>query len=321
MKKSFLTTLIALGLFYFGVSFSAWYAPETENPISSMKVVSLGNIPSTQTLMCELTDQYATGKKTLAKQYLAQKNLYTSQIIRISAVEQTAGVGQHGRGWQSPPGNVYVTFLFPWPEDKADLRFFVPQVTSVAMVETVKSFDLAGTNVQLKWINDLLLNGKKAGGVLCKAQGVMSFYKEGDALDTNHNALVVGIGINVNMSNAVAQERFNSLDDTMKIPFTSMHIETGKTFSVDEVLTRLTENLVRHYKTLLNQQNSFGTTFSPLINRSLAYRGQKVHYMDTGESTQTPYTLVGIDGEGQAILADVAGNAVKKLSGRIRPIE
>ncbi len=318
MKKYFLTQSLALTLFCFGVNAASWHSPETENPLIAMKSVSLGKIPSTQTLVYEMTDKYAKGDKTSLQDTLGQENLYTSEIIRISATEQTAGVGQHGRTWQSPPGNVYVTYLFPWPEDKMPLGFFVPQVTTVSMAQTAQSFDLGDAKVELKWINDFLLNGKKSGGVLCKSQGVMPFF-EGDAVsERRHNALVVGIGINVNMDADVAQERFDYLEDSMKIPFTSLRIETGREFSVEEVLSRLTQNLVRNYRKLLNEEKSFEETFSPFLNMVLAYRGKPVVYMDTGESTQTNYTLVEIDGKGQAVLEDEEGNRVTKLSGRVR---
>lgn len=97
----------------------------------------------------------------------------------VIAREQTAGRGRTGRGWQSPPGNLYLSVLLRLdlpPARVAELSF----VAALAVAQTVDAF-LPG-RARLKWPNDVLVDGAKVAGILVEqADGVA----------------VLGIGVNV----------------------------------------------------------------------------------------------------------------------------
>jgi BirA family biotin operon repressor/biotin-[acetyl-CoA-carboxylase] ligase len=105
----------------------------------------------------------------------------------IVAGRQSAGRGRGDRAWQSPLGGLYATWLGWLPAASLAL---VPQAAGVAIAEAVEAC-LPGIKVGLKWPNDLQVESRKLGGVLCHAR------TEGDAA-----AVVVGFGVNV----AVAPE-------------------------------------------------------------------------------------------------------------------
>lgn len=83
----------------------------------------------------------------------------------IMARRQTAGRGTHGRVWESPPGNLYLSVLL---RPDAPLR----EAPRFALLAAVALHDAAGPRTRLKWPNDLLLDGAKAAGILVESEAV-----------------------------------------------------------------------------------------------------------------------------------------------------
>ncbi len=107
--------------------------------------------------------------------------------VLIAAEHQTAGRGRLGRQFFSPKGNgVYFSLMrrLPFP---ADVTTLVTSAAAVAVCRAIQS--LYGIEAQIKWVNDVYINGKKVCGILTEAS--MNF--ESQTLDY----VVIGIGINV----------------------------------------------------------------------------------------------------------------------------
>lgn len=92
----------------------------------------------------------------------------------VMAETQTGGRGRYGRVWQSPRGNLYVSFVF---ESDPVRDKYLSFLTGLALAESLPEFD-----VHLKWPNDVLLDGKKVAGIL---------------LENGGNKIIVGIGVNL----------------------------------------------------------------------------------------------------------------------------
>ena len=105
----------------------------------------------------------------------------------VWAGEQLAGRGRRGRGWASPPGNLYASLLLrpacP-PAQACQLNF----VAAVALAEAVCALLPPDTPVTLKWPNDVLIRGAKVSGILLEASV---------ALDRSIDWLIIGVGVNV----------------------------------------------------------------------------------------------------------------------------
>jgi len=86
----------------------------------------------------------------------------------IVAARQEAGRGRQGRVWHSRDAdNLYVSVSVEVTGNVADT---LPLVPLCAGVSAVAALDAAGVSgVRLKWPNDLMLEGKKLGGILCEA--------------------------------------------------------------------------------------------------------------------------------------------------------
>lgn len=102
----------------------------------------------------------------------------------IIAREQTGGKGTKGRSFSSPLGGVYISLVRYYP-CKAENAFSLMIASCMAVVKTLEFY---GARADVKWPNDVFLNGKKICGILIKN----SF--EGE----NVKKSVTGIGVNVN---------------------------------------------------------------------------------------------------------------------------
>ena len=75
---------------------------------------------------------------------------------------QTAGRGRHGRGWESPPGNLYATIR--WPEDEGP---FPPALLAAVQLTWARAVrEAGGPRARCKWPNDGMLGGAKWAGLI-----------------------------------------------------------------------------------------------------------------------------------------------------------
>ena len=84
----------------------------------------------------------------------------------VLAETQTAGRGRHGRRWNSPPGNLYLSVLL---DARGDVPGGLGLLAGVAIADAVAPLLPDDIALHLKWPNDLVANGRKLGGVLVEA--------------------------------------------------------------------------------------------------------------------------------------------------------
>jgi BirA family transcriptional regulator, biotin operon repressor / biotin---[acetyl-CoA-carboxylase] ligase len=150
----------------------------------------------------------------------------------VLAEEQTAGRGRAGRVWHSDRAvGIYVTVLLRprLAPVQAPLLTMMAGLSARSAVQAV-----TGLTVDLKWPNDLLIRGKKLGGILTEMHaepGQIRF-------------VIVGIGLNVNQENFPGE-----LAETA----TSLRVETGKAQSRMELLVRLLREFEGDYNRFLRE--------------------------------------------------------------------
>ena len=109
----------------------------------------------------------------------------------VAAEQQSGGYGRHGRAWFSPPGfNIYCSIVVRGKSQTVPLAqwlSWIPLVTALAVAEATRHITTAP--LALKWPNDLLLQDRKVGGILC----------ESTMTTTNGPIVIIGIGLNVNV--------------------------------------------------------------------------------------------------------------------------
>jgi BirA family biotin operon repressor/biotin-[acetyl-CoA-carboxylase] ligase len=102
----------------------------------------------------------------------------------VVAKRQSGGRGSRGRAWSSPEGGLWLSVLWrPRPGDAPHLLSLRAGLAVAALLDGVGGLPA----LQLKWPNDILVDGRKAGGLLCEARW------HGAELSW----VVVGLGLNV----------------------------------------------------------------------------------------------------------------------------
>ncbi len=113
--------------------------------------------------------------------------LEISSNIVIIAKRQTKGRGQRGHIWQSDLGGLFMSVILQPDNMQPDiLAVNAHQITLWAAWGIAKALNETGANVKLKWLNDLLIDRRKLGGILTETRIVAE----------KINYAVVGIGIN-----------------------------------------------------------------------------------------------------------------------------
>lgn len=131
----------------------------------------------------------------------------------VAALGQTGGRGRLGRSFASPPGGLYLSILWrpDFPPEKAARLSCAGALAASAAIEEV-----CGISPNIKWPNDLLLNGKKISGILTEA----AWQGEGGGF------VIVGTGINVNT------EQF---PEGLKGIASSLYLETGRHWDLEQL--------------------------------------------------------------------------------------
>lgn len=114
----------------------------------------------------------------------------------IMARRQSAGRGRQGRAWESPAGNLSATFLTRFagtPREAASL--FAP--AAGLAVADLAAETVAPDRIQLKWPNDVLLDGKKLAGILIESHAASGGLR-----------IAVGIGVNLAAAPEAADTRW-----------------------------------------------------------------------------------------------------------------
>lgn len=201
-------------------------------------------------------------------------------MTALFAKTQTAGRGRHGRDWQSEQGNLFGSILLRGiPKEKAHELVFV---AALALVETVESF-LFEQEVMLKWPNDVLVEGKKIGGILLESEYI------GGELDF----VVIGMGLNIAKTPNGMEAQATS--------FADFEVEAD----LAEVQKLLVEAFAEYLETWVDSSESGG--FERIGNLWMQYAA----YIDEEISVKLPEgevrgTFRGMNAKGEMIL-EVAG--------------
>lgn len=137
----------------------------------------------------------------------------------VVADEQTAGRGRRSRTWHSSPGDgLYLSVLLrPQPDSSSKIPL-IGLMAAIAVAETL--IERGVTGVDIKWPNDVLVNGRKLSGILAEAANAGS----------EAPRIVLGVGVNLN---------HQSFPPELRDSATSIAIETGQQVAVDQFRDQL----------------------------------------------------------------------------------
>ncbi len=149
----------------------------------------------------------------------------------VVAETQTAGRGRRDRIWHSPRGKgLYLSILLR-PALPPQQSGRISLMAAVAVVRTMAK--MGGIQARIKWPNDIYHQGKKLGGILI----------ENNLAPTSLHAVIVGIGLNVNLAP-------EDVPEPIRQQTTSLAAALGKEVDKDQVLHRLLKEMNRLYRRL-----------------------------------------------------------------------
>jgi BirA family biotin operon repressor/biotin-[acetyl-CoA-carboxylase] ligase len=210
----------------------------------------------------------------------------------VVAEEQTAGRGRAGRVWHSEhAAGIYATLLLRprLAPVQAPLLTMMAGLSAHAAIQAQ-----TGLTVDLKWPNDLLINGKKVGGILTE------MHAEPEQI----RFVIVGIGLNVN------QDKFAG---ELGAIASSLRLETGKAQSRLELLVRLLREFENDYNQFLREgAASITKNFAAISSYA---QGRRVRVTNGTESFAG--TTVGLGPEGLLQVRRDDGVVVTVIAGDV----
>ena len=209
----------------------------------------------------------------------------------VVADEQTAGRGRFGRCWHSEPeAGLYTTLILRPPLRSGD----IPALTLALALATAEAIArVADLRCDLRWPNDLLLDGKKCAGILVELVA---------------NAFLAGIGVNVNHTRFPVELTHQA---------TSLHLVSGRCHSRERLLIELVRAAESFTRMLV--EGGPRPVLEMFRRASSFARGRRVRVEAQGAA------LVGVtddlDSTGFLWLRTDDGDRVLIRSGGVRPLE
>ena len=164
-----------------------------------------------------------------AKEHLAELK---DKTIVYSAL-QTAGRGRMQRKWNSNSGdNIYASIVLKPSKELKEVYSNLTQYLSLVLAETIEDYNIYP---QIKWPNDVRINGKKISGILAESVIVKNELK----------GIILGFGVNLNCK----KEDLEVIDQ----PATSLNLETGMEINRENFLKIVIDKFCLRYNRFIEE--------------------------------------------------------------------
>ena len=225
---------------------------------------------------------------TIAK-FLSQNGIGNGSVV--IAEKQTAGRGRSGKTWESPLGGIWLSIILTPNVDYSNIPL-ITLATGVAVAKTLERIEVE--SCEIKWPNDIMINGKKVCGILTEAT-------------TSFNSIenvVVGVGIDANLN-------IEDFPEELKDKTTSLEIELGR---------KVDENLL--IKLFLEEIEEIFELFNHGRHEKILKEWRKRSYtigkiVEVKKPFNQPYDAyaLGISKEGSLVVEKTDGTLEKVISG------
>ncbi|MDO5860336.1 biotin--[acetyl-CoA-carboxylase] ligase [Methanobrevibacter sp.] len=225
---------------------------------------------------------------TVAK-FLSMNGVENGTVV-ISE-KQTKAKGRSGKQWESPLGGVWLSIILNPNVDYSKL----PLITLATGVAVAKTLEKVGVeNSEIKWPNDIMINGKKVCGILTEAVSKFNTIE----------SVIIGVGIDANLN----------VDEFPK------ELQDGTTTLKEELGREGNENLL--IKTFLEEFEVISEQFTHEGYEDILKEWRKRSYtigkiVEVREPFNTYYDayVIGIGKEGALVVEKIDGTLEKVISG------
>ena len=212
-------------------------------------------------------------------------------LALVYAEEQTSGRGRGSRRWFTPPGAglAFSLVLRPLPGEGLSIPLF----SGLGAVAVCDALGKRGLQAEIKWPNDILLNGKKVCGILVESVWI------GEKVD----GVVLGIGVNVKPGSVPPPEGLN-------YPAASLEDILGRRVNRQNLLRDILFALLA-WRGLLTEP-----AFLQTWENNLAFRGDQVEIQAEGVGPETG-KLEGLEVDGRLRVRSMNGQTFTVQSGEV----
>lgn len=205
---------------------------------------------------------------------------------------QSGGRGRRGKKWVSPSRSGIWMSLILRPYILPNNASMLTLVAALAVAGAISKYK--NIECQIKWPNDIVINGKKVCGILTEMSA------EQDAV----NYVVIGIGINVNTT---------QFDEDIRGIASSLVVQTGIEIKRSQLVADFAKEFENYYNVFI--QTSDLSNLVDEYNKMLINVEREVKIIDTkGEFTGT---AIGIDNNGELLVKCKDGSIQKIMAGEV----
>ena len=189
---------------------------------------------------------------------------------------QLSGKGRNGKKWQSKADRSLTFSVVIQPNNlSVSISGVFSLLSGVAIIRAFQDLHITGG---LKWPNDIMVKGKKVGGILCESK------IQGNSI----NWVVLGIGINVN-------ETVDDFKNDISQSATSLYLEVGEFIQRERLLAAI----LNHLEILLNELGEDSGSFD--INKYWTpyciHNNKNITFQEGGQIRQGRFTNIAKNGE------------------------
>lgn len=211
----------------------------------------------------------------------------------IISEEQTSGRGRFGRNWCSPKyKGIWMSVILTPDIDPINAS----NITIIGAAAVFNALHSLGVQTKIKWPNDIILNNKKICGILTEMNCELNII----------NYIIIGIGVNVNISS-------EDFPDEISSKATSLKVETEINFSRKKIVSEI----LNHFEILYDEyikENSLDSTIRICRENSILI-GKEIQLHNKGILINA--RVIDINEEGLLVIEHADGRKENIISGEV----
>ncbi len=240
-----------------------------------MDTVELESLRDTEWAGCEIYYFDSIDSTNTKAKELAEAGHPAGTLV--VADQQVSGKGRRGRSWESPHGTGIFMTLVLKPDINPNNASMLTLVAAMATAGAISR--VTGKNAQIKWPNDIVIDGKKICGILTEMSAQFDYI----------NHIVIGIGINVH------NEAF---PEEIRETAGSLYLTCGQRFHRADLIEAFLEEFEKYYAVYLETEDMEGLYKE--YNQMLANLGRQVKVLDPKDPFEGK--AMGITKKGELIV-------------------
>lgn len=268
-------------------------------PRKGYRIISSPDILTLEEIEGDLETEFI-GRKIYYYDSINSTNTKASQIAfeekegtALIGEEQTEGKGRLGRNWISPKGKgIWLSMVLKPDMGPAN----VGAITLLGAAAVHKALKNLGIESSIKWPNDIIIEGKKIGGILTEMNAELNMI----------NYIIIGIGINANLDK-------KDIPEELKGKATSIKISRNKEVDRKKLLAKIFNEFERLYIPFIKEGNT--KMFLDICRENSATIGKEVKVVKNNK--ERIGIALDIDKSGELIVQFQDGSVENVFSGEV----